>query len=104
MLAIRNLSRPGLAPVDLDVDDGEAVAVLGPSGAGKSLFLRAIADLDPNQGTVSLDGRTRDSMPAPRWRRLVTYLPAEPGWWGERPAELFPDPTAARALMPALGL
>lgn len=104
MLVVRHLSRDGLAPTDLDVADGEAVAVLGPSGSGKTLLLRAIADLDPNEGDVSLDGQSREAMSAPTWRRKVTYLAAEPGWWGTRPITDFADPDAARAVLPRLGL
>ena len=65
-LSIRGLSRPGLAPVDLDVPAGACVSIDGPSGAGKTLLLRAIADLDPNEGEVFLDGTERALMPAPR--------------------------------------
>lgn len=104
MLRVRALTRPGLSPIDLDVAKGKALALLGPSGSGKTLLLRAIADLDPNEGSVALDGQTRESMPAPAWRRQVTYLAAEPGWWGERAADLFPDPAAAKALLPTLEL
>jgi ABC-type iron transport system FetAB ATPase subunit len=104
MLRIRALSRPGLAPVDLDLAAGEAVALLGPSGSGKTLLLRAIADLDPNDGEVSLEGQNRSTMPAPVWRRKVTYLAAEPGWWASSPAAHFADPAAARALLPKLKL
>lgn len=104
MLKIRALVRPGLEPLDLDLAAGEAVALLGPSGSGKTLLLRAIADLDPNEGHLSLDGEARDAMPAPQWRRQVTYLAAEPGWWSARPADHFADPTAARALLPSLML
>jgi ABC-type iron transport system FetAB ATPase subunit len=104
MLQVHALTRPGLQPADLELGAGEALALLGPSGSGKSLLLRAIADLDPNEGTVSLDGRNRNDMPGPAWRRLVTYLAAEPGWWAERAADHFPDPAAARALLPKLAL
>ncbi|MDA1001351.1 MAG: ABC transporter ATP-binding protein [bacterium] len=104
MLKIRGLSRPGLAPCDLDVAAGEAVALLGPSGSGKTIFLRAIADLDPNEGSVFLDDAARGQMPAPQWRRQVIYLAAEPGWWADTPAAHFEDPDAALALLPALGL
>ena len=69
MLKIRGLGRPGLDPVDLDVAPGECVAISGPSGAGKSILLRAIADLDPNEGQVSLKDQPREAMPAPDWRR-----------------------------------
>ena len=104
MLEVRALSRPGLAPVDLDLATGEALALLGPSGSGKTLLLRAIADLDPNQGRVGLDGEDREAVPAPTWRRRVTYLSAEPGWWAERAGEHFPDAEGAKALLPPLGL
>ncbi|MHA1153341.1 MAG: ABC transporter ATP-binding protein [Alphaproteobacteria bacterium] len=104
MLEVRALNRPGLAPVDLDLAAGETLAVLGPSGSGKTLLLRAIADLDPNQGRVSLNGRSRESLPAPAWRRLVTYLATEPGWWEARAGAHFPDIAAAEALLPSVGL
>ena len=104
MLEVRALSRPGLAPVDLDLAAGEALALLGPSGSGKTLLLRAIADLDPNEGSVSLNGRVRESLPAPSWRRRVTYLSTEPGWWAARAGAHFPDPAAAEALLPSVGL
>ena len=68
---------------------GECLAITGPSGAGKSLFLRMIADLDPNQGEVFLDGTERRSMPAPAWRSRVVYSAAEPGWWHDTVAEHF---------------
>lgn len=104
MLQIRALNRSGLAPVDLDLAAGEALALLGPSGSGKTLLLRAIADLDPNEGHVSLGGESREAMTAPDWRRRVTYLAAEPGWWAERAGEHFPEPESAMALLPGLRL
>jgi len=76
-------------PFDLSVCAGECVAITGASGSGKSLFLRMIADLDPNQGEVFLDERERRSFSAPAWRRLVVYSAAEPGWWSERVADHF---------------
>jgi phosphate-transporting ATPase len=102
MLTVRGLSRPGLRPFDLDLEAGEAVAVLGPSGAGKSLLLRTIADLDPNEGAVALDDQSREAMPAPAWRRQVTYLAAEPGWWASRVGDHFAESDRAVALFPEL--
>lgn len=104
MLDVQALSRPGLSPVSFRLADGECLAVQGPSGSGKSLLLRAIADLDPNTGTVSLDGRSREALPAPRWRRRVLYLPAESGWWAEGVAAHFGDWRRAAPLARALGL
>lgn len=50
-------AKPILENVDLQVADGEIVAVLGPSGSGKSTLLRAIAGLvDPATGKIEWDG------------------------------------------------
>jgi len=57
------------------------VAFSGPSGCGKTLLLRALADLDPAEGSVRLDGEDRNQMEAPPWRRRVGWLPAESSWW-----------------------
>lgn len=104
MLSVRNLARPGLGPLSFELDEGECLAVRGPSGAGKSLLLHALADLDPNEGEVALEGQSRESMPAPAWRRKVTYLPAEPGWWAERVGAHYADWPAAEPLVEELGL
>jgi molybdate transport system ATP-binding protein len=42
--------------VQLDVDEGETVAVLGPNGAGKTTLLRALSGLIPIVGRVELTG------------------------------------------------
>jgi len=39
-----------LAPVDLDVRDGEFISIVGPSGCGKSTLLRLVAGLLPASG------------------------------------------------------
>lgn len=63
MLEIREVEvrygdHAAVAGVDLDVGEGEVVAVLGPSGCGKSTLLRAVAGLEPlAAGRITLDGR-----------------------------------------------
>jgi len=44
--------------VDLDVQEGEIIALLGTNGAGKSTLLKAISGLvDPSAGSIRFDGR-----------------------------------------------
>ena len=46
-----------LGGVDLDVAQGERLAILGPNGAGKTTLFNVVAgDLAPTQGTVSIKG------------------------------------------------
>ena len=103
MLQVRDLRTNILKPASLSLSAGECIAVRGPSGAGKTLLLRAIADLDPNDGVVTLDGRDRSTIAGPEWRRLVGYVPAEPGWRAETVGEHFSEWTAALALVRDLG-
>ena len=95
MIEIKALSRLHIGPVNLSLADGEVVAITGPSGAGKSVLLRAIADLDPNEGSLRTQSGARAEMPAPDWRRKVAYLPAESGWWADIVSEHFEKPQAA---------
>lgn len=103
MLQVRDLRTSILKPASFSLSAGEALAVRGPSGAGKTLLLRAVADLDPNVGVVTLDGRDRSTIAGPEWRRLVGYVPAEPGWWADTVGEHFGEWTAALAFLRDLG-
>jgi molybdate transport system ATP-binding protein len=55
--------------VEVQVADGEVLAVLGPNGAGKSTLLRVLAGLlPPDDGRVAVDGTV--------WDDDGTHLPA----------------------------
>jgi putative ABC transport system ATP-binding protein len=103
ILQVRDLRTDLLKPASLSLSAGECIAVRGHSGAGKTLLLRAIADLDPNEGLVRLADRDRSTIAGPEWRRLVGYVPAEPGWWADTVGEHFTHWTAALALVRDLG-
>lgn len=105
MLKIQNIHRPDLlAPCSLEVHGGKCAVIMGASGSGKTLLLRAIVDLDPHQGTASLDGHDRNNFSAPKWRQKIAYLPAEAGWWLETVSPHFEDLEAAKSLATRLNL
>ena len=57
-----------LRGVDLDVADGEFVAVMGPSGCGKSTLLHLLGGLDrPTAGTIRLGDRQVESLSETAW-------------------------------------
>jgi len=111
VLRIHRLERSGdggdgvlLRALDLDLADGQCAWISGASGSGKTVFLRAVADLDPNDGDLTLDGRGRNHFSAPEWRRQVTYVSAEPVWWAEQVGAHFSDHVRAAELMVEIGL
>ena len=83
LLEVRNLSILDGKPINFSVHRQETLVVQGPSGCGKSLLLRALCDLDPHQGSVSLCGVECADMPPEQWRTQVAYLPAESHWWAD---------------------
>lgn len=63
-----------LGSVDIQVSEGEIVAIIGPSGCGKSTLLGLIAGLlEPSAGTVEWNS-TAAELDSPRSRRLFTLV------------------------------
>jgi ABC-type iron transport system FetAB ATPase subunit len=90
-LSIKNLTFLGKGPFTFMVKRGECVGLSGKSGIGKTQLLRAVTDLIPHQGTISLGGRTCSSYPAPVWRSMVTMVVADSSWWYDRVGAHFDD-------------
>jgi branched-chain amino acid transport system ATP-binding protein len=65
--------------INVEVRNGEAVAIFGSNGAGKTTLFRAIAGLLPRmEGRVVLDGKDLTRRPAHRVARAgIAYVPAE---------------------------
>ena len=91
-LTLEAVSIGPLREVSLTVAPGEIVCLSGASGSGKSRLLRALADLDPHEGDVTLGGDRQSRVAAHCWRGWVMLVPAESSWWGMTVAEHFLDP------------
>jgi lipoprotein-releasing system ATP-binding protein len=56
---------PVLQGIDLQIIEGEFVAVIGPSGCGKSTLLHLLATLDaPDSGEICFEGHRIDNLPS----------------------------------------
>ncbi|QFU83750.1 heme ABC transporter ATP-binding protein [Natronorubrum aibiense] len=67
-----------LEDVSMRVDPGEFVGFVGPNGAGKTTLLRAISGaLEPDSGTVSIDGVDIHSVSSKRSSQLVSVVPQD---------------------------
>lgn len=57
-----SLKIPVLKNINLEIEDGEFVAIMGPSGSGKSTLMNMIGFLDsPTEGTYELNGEAISS-------------------------------------------
>ena len=72
LLSLRNIYKdyyrdkiviPVLKDINLDIDEGEYVAIMGPSGSGKTTLMNIIGCLDrPTQGEYFLEGRSIEKL------------------------------------------
>jgi molybdate transport system ATP-binding protein len=89
----------GQLQVDVQIADGELVALYGPSGAGKTSLLRILAGLmQPEQGYIAVNGQvwldTTRKINLPPQKRSVGFLFQD--------YALFPNMTVRQNLMYAL--
>lgn len=69
--------KPVLQGVDINVREGEIVAVIGRNGVGKSTLMKSLIGLLPrDKGSVVFRGSSMDELPAHRRARLgIGYVP-----------------------------
>jgi iron complex transport system ATP-binding protein len=64
--------------IDLEIPEGEWLALIGPNGAGKTTLLRAIARLVAYSGSISLEGQDARGLHRSEISRLVAVVPQDP--------------------------
>ena len=86
-----------LSGLDLDVEQGEFLAIMGPSGSGKTTVLNLMGGLDhADSGTITVQGERIDSLSSAalaRWRSrhvgfIFQFYNLMPGLTAERNVEL----------------
>ena len=92
MLTAENIRIPGLEPISLSLKAGECVAISGESGCGKTRLLRALADMEENEGKVCVQDTCKDDVTGHEWRKIVALLPAESQWWFDTVGQHFSSP------------
>ncbi|MBD3640235.1 MAG: ATP-binding cassette domain-containing protein [Marinobacter sp.] len=101
-LRLDKVSVGTLRDASLQVAGGTVTCISGASGSGKSRLLRAVADLEPHEGRVYLDGTEQASRAAHEWRRRVVMIPADSQWWFDDVGAHFAE-DARQTLPAALG-
>ena len=80
---------PILKDLSFTIPDGQFVVLIGPSGCGKTTTLKTINRLiEPDSGTISIDGRDIRSQDKVELRRHIGYVIQQIG--------LFPNMTVAQ--------
>ncbi len=65
--------------LDLELREGERVAVVGPSGAGKSTLLALLLRfVEPAEGRIAVSGVDLAGIDAAAWRRRLAWVPQRP--------------------------
>lgn len=92
MFEVNDIRSELTGPISFRVEAGQCLGIKGASGSGKTILLRLLADLDPHEGSMVLDGDDYLSMTGPAWRQRVAYLPAESQWWESLVGMHFENP------------
>jgi len=78
-LAYDEGGRPALCGVDLNISDGERIAVVGASGCGKTTLLNLIMGfLSPDTGAIRVDGIPLGEIDKDNWRSRISWLGQQP--------------------------
>jgi iron complex transport system ATP-binding protein len=78
-LSVRAGAKVLVDDVNLDIGPGTWCTIIGPNGAGKTSLVESIAGLRrPSTGSISISGRSLDSMNERERARAVSLVPQHP--------------------------
>lgn len=73
-----------LRGVSIDIQQGCHIGLCGPSGSGKSSTIALIERFyDPDSGTITLGGKSIDSLPLDDYRQAISLVTQEPVLFSE---------------------
>ena len=73
----------GVQNLTFTVSTGQHIAIIGPSGCGKSTLLKAIMQLVPVQGTLTLANHLVSEIGINHWREHLAYVPQDIQLFGD---------------------
>ena len=71
--------RPALSGCSVELPSGRTLALVGPSGSGKTTIANVLLGfVEPDRGTVMVDGKDLADIELSWWREHVAYVPQHP--------------------------
>lgn len=73
-----NTDEPVIKELNLTIEKGQTVAFVGSTGSGKSTLIDLIVGLlDPDRGSLKIDGRALSPENISAWQQMVAYVPQD---------------------------
>lgn len=65
--------------ISFEIKDGELVGILGANGSGKSTLAKAICNILPHSGNVSINEKVIEKLKISQIAKLISYIPQKSG-------------------------
>lgn len=65
--------------ISFSINEGELIGILGANGCGKSTLAKAICNILPHSGKVSVDGKKIEELKVSQVANIISYIPQHSG-------------------------